>query len=227
MSQQNANDDIWDDRLLVKAYEQAIQLQNSDVAKSIAEHTNKKSGASQSQPSMTIADDVSSEASTTYKVGDFVRATYNEDHVDYEAQIISIDESNESCVVKFIGYDNEQTVRLVDLVDSWGADEQQKQEMEAAVDADELNDDNNDDSFYPQEIYRNSNLLRNTLPTPPMPPMPPMLKESLGEDTEHFSAMLMSWYMSGYYTGLYQGHKIAKQQRQHQQQHSKKCLKRK
>lgn len=216
---QNVNDDIWDDRLLIRAYEQAIQLQNSDVAKSIAEHTNKKTGVNQSQPTMKIADDVSSDASITFKVGDFVRATYNEDNVDYEAQIISIDESNETCVVKFIGYDNEQTVRVVDLVDSWGAEEQQKQEMEAAVDAEESNDDN-EDSLYPREIYRNNNLLQNSLPAPPMPPMPPMLK---GDDTEHFSAMLMSWYMSGYYTGLYQGHKLAKQQ----QQQNKKCLKRK
>lgn len=222
---ENVNDDIWDDRLLIRAYEQAIQLQNSDVAKSIAQHTNKKSGADQSHPTMTVADDVDGDASSApLKVGDFVRATYNEDNVDYEAQIISIDEDNETCVVKFIGYDNEQTVRLVDLVNSWGAEEQQKQEIEATVDAEEPIEDN-DDSLYPREIYRNSNLLRNSLPTPPMPPMPPMLKESLGEDTEHFSAMLMSWYMSGYYTGLYQGHKIAKQQQQQQQ--NKKSLKRK
>lgn len=218
---QNVNDDIWDDKLLIRAYEQAIQLQSSDVAKSIAEHTNKKSAANQSQSSMTIADDASSEVSTTFKVGDFVRATYNEDNIDYEAQILSIDETNDTCVVKFIGYDNEQTVRLVDLVESWGAEEQQKQEMKAAVDAEESNDDN-DDSFYPREIYRSNNLPQNSLPIPPMPPIPPMLKDSLGDDTEHFSAMLMSWYMSGYYTGLYQGHKLAKQQQQ-----NKKCLKRK
>lgn len=230
MSQVSGTDDIWDDRLLIRAYEQAIQLQNSDVAKSIAENTNKKSGAKQSQPltetatAMTASDEIDSDANTTpLKVGDFVRATYLEDNVDYEAQIISIDEGDATCVVKFIGYDNEQTVRLVDLVDSWGAEEQQRQEIEAAAAAEESNDDN-EDSLYPREIYRNSNLLRNSLPTPPMPPMPPMLKESLGEDTEHFSAMLMSWYMSGYYTGLYQGHKIAKQQ---QQQQTKKCLKRK
>lgn len=224
---QSGTDDIWDDRLLVRAYEQAIQLQNSDVAKSIAENTNKKSGANKSQPAtaMTVTNEIDSDANTTpLKVGDFVRATYHEDNVDYEAQIISIDEGDATCVVKFIGYDNEQTVRLVDLVDSWGTEEQQRQEMEAAVAAEETIDDN-EDSLYPREIYRNSNLLRNSLPTPPMPPMPPMLKESLGEDTEHFSAMLMSWYMSGYYTGLYQGHKIAKQQQQQQQ--SKKSLKRK
>lgn len=218
---QNGTDDIWDDRLLIKAYEQAIQLQSSDVAKSVAENTNKKS--SQSQSSQMPADDVDSEPSTTFKVGDFVRATYHEDNIDYEAKIVSIDENDGTCVVKFIGYDNEQTVRLMDLVDSWGAEEQYKQGTEAAAaDADELNDDN-DDSFYPREIYRNSNLLQNSLPTPPMPPMPPMLKDSFGEDTEHFSAMLMSWYMSGYYTGLYQGHKLAKQQ----QQQSKRSLKRK
>lgn len=207
---------------MIKAYEQAIQLQNSDVAKTIAENTNKKTSSPQSQPSNMSTDDIESEqTATTYKVGDYVRATYSEDNIDYEAHIISIDDTNGTCVVKFIGYDNEQRVRLIDLVDSWGDDEQQKQAIEAAaVDADnDESNETNEDNIYPKEIYRNHGLQQSSLPTPPIPPMPPMLKDSLGEESEHFSAMLMSWYMSGYYTGLYQGHKLAKQ--------NKKSLKRK
>lgn len=210
------NEDIWDDRLLIKAYEQAIQLQSSDVAKSIADNTNKKSKSLPTQPcDMSIEEGEEEEkVETTFKLADYVRATYNEDNIDYEAQIISIDENSDTCVVKFIGYDNEQTVRLVDLVDSWGEGEQQKQISEAAAveaEADESNADS-EENVYPREIYRNHGLFQNSLPTPPIPPMPPMIKDSLGEEAEHFSAMLMSWYMSGYYTGLYQGHKLAKQQ---------------
>lgn len=221
---QSSNEDIWDDRLLIKAYEQAIQLQSSDVAKSIAENTNKKSTSPQLQTcNMSVEEEAESEQTTkTYNVGDNVRATYHEDNIDYEARIISIDESSSTCVVKFIGYDNEQIVRLMDLVDSWGDDEQQKQVNEAAAAVDAETEESNEDSeenTYPKEIYRNHAFHQSSLPAPPIPPMPPMLKHSLGEDSEHFSAMLMSWYMSGYYTGLYQGHKLAKQ--------SKKSLKRK
>ncbi|XP_031621156.1 survival motor neuron protein [Contarinia nasturtii] len=213
-----SNEDIWDDRLLMKAYEQAIQLNNADVAKSIAADTNKKSTTI--IPSQASNMSTSDDGDDTFKVGDYVRATYNVDNIDYEAQIVSIDDENDVCVVKFIGYDNEQTVRIVDLVSSWGEEEQQKQELDAAT---EEPVDDGDDDVYPKELYRNCDLQKNSLPIPPIPPMPPALKDSLGEqETEHFSAMLMSWYMSGYYTGLYQGHKEAKQQ-----QKNKKSLKRK
>ncbi|XP_063234324.1 survival motor neuron protein 1 [Bacillus rossius redtenbacheri] len=37
-----------------------------------------------------------------------------------------------------------------------------------------------------------------------VPPMPFNMMESSAEQTEAFSAMLMSWYMSGYYTGYYE-----------------------
>lgn len=195
------------------------------MAKSIANDTNKKMASSQPHTSsdMSTKSDESDQQIILYKVGDYVRATYNSDNIDYEAQVVSINEDIGECVVKFIGYDNEQTVRLVDLVDSWGEEEQQKQELEAAADVEESNDDS-EDYNYPQEVYRNYDLHKSTFPMPPIPPMPPMLKDSLGDDSEHFSAMLMSWYMSGYYTGLFQGHKLAKQQ---QQQHYKKSFKRK
>lgn len=181
------------------------------MAKSIANDTNKRMASSQPHTSsdMSTKSDESDQHITLYKVGDYVRATYHSDNIDYEAQVVSINEDIGECVIKFIGYDNEQTVRLVDLVDSWGEEEQQKQELEAAADVEESNDDSED---YPQEVYRNDDLQKSPFPMPPIPPMPPMLKDSLGDDSEHFSAMLMSWYMSGYYTGLFQGHKLAKQQ---------------
>lgn len=219
MVQNESTDDIWDDRLLIAAYEQAIQLQSSDIAKSIANGTNKKPSSSQAIPISSMSTDSEAEEMRTFKTGDFVRATYDADNIDYEAEIKSIDEDAGNCVVRFIGYDNEQTVRLVDLVDSWGEQERQKQDVEAA-EVEESNDESGE-CAYPKEIYRNHGLCTNSLPTPPMPPLPPSLQESLGEESEHFSAMLMSWYMSGYYTGLYQGHKLATQQK------NKKSLKRK
>lgn len=213
---QNSSDDIWDDRLLIKAYEQAIQLQSADIAKGIAGDTNKKTASNGEKSADMSTEDVESDETSTVKVGDYVRATYDVDSIDYEAQIVSINEECGTCVVKFIGYDNEQTVQLVDLVDSWGEGEQQKQELEAAAAETEASNDDSDDNSYAKELYRTYELNASSLKMPPMPPMPPMMKSTLGEDSEHFSAMLMSWYMSGYYTGLYQGHKLAKQQQNKQ-----------
>lgn len=207
---QNANsDDIWDDRLLISAYEKAIHLTGSEIAKDIASDTNKMPFLPQS--SDTSANDDASEETNQFKVGDIVRATYDVDHIDYEARIISIDEESGDCIIRFIGYENEQTVRLVDLVNTWGEQEQQKQEFEAAATAETDSSNVDSDDTYPRELYRNNDL-QTSLPVPPLPPLPPTLKASLDEESEHFSAMLMSWYMSGYYTGLYQGHKLAKEQ---------------
>lgn len=205
------NEDIWDDRLLIKAYEEAVQLQSADIAKRIANETNKRPVTCDA--SQTTKDSESEEVDDVtivdYKIGDFVRATYNVDGIDYEAEIISVDEEEEICVVKYIGYDNEQTVRLGDLTTSWGEDEREKQMAEAA-EAVESNAESDENLHEDADMHYHPHSLLHA--APPMPPMPPMLANSLNEENEHLSAMLMAWYMSGYYTGLYQGHKMAQQQ---------------
>lgn len=153
-----------------------------------------------------------------YKIGDLVRATYDTDGIDYEAEIIAIDVKNESCLVRFIGYENEQCVKMADLVDSWGTDEQEKQRIEAAEsqydgeeDIDGSDDDPDSNVLFQRQNYSTGSA---NLPIPPMPPMPPMLADSLQQESEEFSAMLMAWYMSGYYTGFYQGRRFARQAQQ-------------
>lgn len=191
---------------MIKAYEKAIQLQNSDVAKTLASDTNKCS-----QPE--ASDSEASDSNKGFKVGDLVRATYDVDGLDYEAEIKSIDDGAGACVVKYIGYNNEQTVRLEDLIDSWGEEERNKQHQdaaEAASDVDADADENNVDCPVGQTIFENPFAPKQSTSFPPMPPMPPMINEMNTDEAEHFSAMLMSWYMSGYYTGLYQGHRMAK-----------------
>lgn len=126
----------------------AVNLQNSDVAKSIANDTNKKMVSSQPHTSsdMSTKSDESDQQHITYKVGDYVRATYDSDNIDYEAQVISINEDVDECVIKFIGYGNEKTVRLVDLDDSWGEEERRIQEENAAANVEKSNDDSENDS---------------------------------------------------------------------------------
>lgn len=169
-----------------------MKLAKEEVAKRIARSTNKQ------KPNDSGDDDgsVSKQSQGQYKIGDYVRATY-EDGLDYEAKIISLDGESENCVVKFIGYDNEETIDLNDLLPSWGKNIRKKQMRMASKDL-----------TGGTESKRNvpNSYVPSSVPIPLLPPIPPMLNATT-EDSENMSAMLMSWYMSGYYTGYYQGQK--------------------
>lgn len=102
----NDSNDIWDDSLLIKAYEESIRLHKEDVAKRIAMSTNKR------KENMENSEQSEEEKVEEYQVGSFCRATYEEDGVDYEAEILKI-EDNGTCSIRFIGYDNEDCVKLV------------------------------------------------------------------------------------------------------------------
>ncbi|XP_037036337.1 survival motor neuron protein [Bradysia coprophila] len=190
-----SNADIWDDTLLIKAYDESLKLAKEEVAKRIARSTNKKNA----NDSVDDDDETASKQSQCqYSVGDFVRATY-EDGLDYEAKIVSIDAECGNCVVRFIGYENEETVDLNDLLASWGKNVRKNQMRAAAKDVDKSTKRKGN---FP------SNVPNTSVPIPMLPPLPPMLNDT-SEDSENMSAMLMSWYMSGYYTGYYQGQKEA------------------
>lgn len=202
------DDDIWDDTLVIKAYEQSIKLQQAEAAKRIARATNKKQQLNDSDEVRMERVESSESESQEFKVGDFVRATYDEDSIDYEATIETIDD-NGNCLIKFIGYNNEQTTAIEDLLPSWGPNERAKQ----AAQADEANQENDAeevDEGVDEGFASNVTSMQfsSVIPPPPMPPMPTMMNDG-NVESEHMSAMLMSWYMSGYYTGYYQGHKMA------------------
>ncbi|CAO1440521.1 unnamed protein product [Diamesa tonsa] len=211
------HDDIWDDSLLIKAYEESIKLEKEQVAKRLAMATNKKKVSSEESEESEESD---------FVVGDHVRSTY-EDGVDYEAEIISIDEDG-MCFIRFIGYENEDTVKLEDLIASWGEEAREEQKILAEADQTPSSEQEDDHAaefhkFVVNKSHRNFS--SNSLPVPPMPPMPPAMFDNTG-DSEYLSAMLMSWYMSGYYTGLYHGQKQqgppAEQPTSSQEQHIQK-----
>lgn len=204
--------DIWDDTLVMKTWEESMRLAKEDVAKRIANATN------QSPSVDTSAGDRKLDwAPVSKKAGDFCRATYKDDGVDYEAVIVSVD-SQERCLIKFLGYGNEQYTPMKELVASWG-EEFRVEQIEAATlengtsaeepdsNASTLNSDREEESQRcgDQRPRRRGgkNKRKANLPCPPMPPMPPT-----GDDNLH--AMLMSWYMSGYYTGVYDAQERAK-----------------
>ncbi|XP_053659680.1 survival motor neuron protein [Anopheles marshallii] len=181
----------------------------------------------------------------TFEIGDYVRATYD-DGVDYEGKIIGFGNQGD-CLIRYVGYNNEQTVLLEELLPSWGRKARRQQRVEAAeaeaAAADSQMDISDDERFTKQaskiKINFGPNFGRSSVgPTttgrsgrsgmlgpsmstaymvPPPPPMPPMLEDADDVESENLSAMLMSWYMSGYYTGLYHGQRMSQQQ---QQQHT-------
>lgn len=224
--QQDTKEDIWDDTLIIKAYEESMKLAKEEVAKRLANATNNKSPSQKKVESPGSSKQQQQQQPKDFKIGDFCRATY-EDGVDYEAKIISIDSSGQF-LIRYVGYENEEYKQKSDLVPTWGKKARKQQKSDAkqsSVGADEGSESgvSMEADFgtgqvlfeRPKSGTKTQTKVRKN-PTnvffPPPPPMPPMLEENL-EDAENLSAMLMSWYMSGYYTGLYQGQKMAAQQK--------------
>lgn len=51
-----------------------------------------------------------------WAVGDFCQAVYTEDGTVYEAKIVSINTDDNTCVVRYLGYGNEEEQSLEDLI---------------------------------------------------------------------------------------------------------------
>lgn len=190
-----------------------MNLAREELARRISLSTSRKLGTAQNEDnsksnSITLGNDGSQ---LEYKVGDYVRATY-EDGIDYEAKIISMDDIARTCVLKYIGYENVQEVLICDLVASWGKKARRLQFAKAKLEQD-ANAEEAVNARAPSsgKAPKKTKTRLNMSSIPPPPPIPPMLTAAQSaEDSEHLSAMLMSWYMSGYYTGVYQGMQMAK-----------------
>ena len=80
-----------------------------------------------------------SKADKKWELGEFCRAVYSEDGVEYEAIIKSIEENDgqKYAVVQFIGYGNEESIWLQNLLDSKGDQEREKQKKEASLEVGE------------------------------------------------------------------------------------------
>ncbi|KAL5276199.1 SMN1 family protein [Megaselia abdita] len=195
------DEDVWDDSELIEAWESQSKLQNSALARRLAEKTNTKKF---NTPVNSVQEPIPSTSKggtvQIYSVGDYCRATY-EDGVDYEAKIVALSEG--VATLKYIGYGNVSEVPIEDLVPSWGKKARKLQSVNAVAEKEVVKQPSKKTKSHISFSEATSNM--SSLPVgfvPPPPPLPPMLN---GEDNEHLSAMLMSWYMSGYYTGLYQG----------------------
>ncbi|XP_030380264.1 survival motor neuron protein [Scaptodrosophila lebanonensis] len=209
------NNYAWDDNLLIKAYDDSVKLAREDLARRIADSTNRRAEVNKE-----LADTATGPTTpevVEFKVGDFARATYT-DGLDYEGTVISINAETASCVLRYVGYENEQEVPLAELLPSWGKKARREQVIYAKQE--EAEKDEEEPQQQRAKAARKSGKGKPetdafaagrsaaALRMPPPPPLPPMFNPNNGMDGEagqDLAAMLMSWYMSGYYTGLYQG----------------------
>lgn len=95
---------------MIEAYDKAVKLAQDEVLKRMSSQksstdTNKKSQTKSHQQ---------------WKVGDKCRCEYSEDHMYYEADIIDIIYPTGMCIVKYVGYENEEKVSLKALMPSEG-----------------------------------------------------------------------------------------------------------
>lgn len=109
----------------------------------------------------------SSGAGEIFKVGDFVRSTFADDGVDYEAEILKINE-NDTCLIKYLGYGNEERVKMENLVASWGSTAREEQKILAEVDQQGSSDREDSQEELHQYVVNKSQGFQNSLPIPPM-----------------------------------------------------------
>ncbi|KAH8296250.1 hypothetical protein KR054_003637 [Drosophila jambulina] len=215
------NNAAWEDSLLVKFYDENVALAREELARRLADSTNKREEETAAAAEVAVAEDSVpvSPGQMVFKPGDFARATYI-DGLDYEGVVVSVDEKGENCTIRYLGYENEQAVPMEDLLPSWGkkvrreqflaaknegAGEEQPARSKASTSASAgLNPKKSSSGK-----SKTSAVGSGGLTMPPMPPLPPMFTSQNEGGDQDVVAMLTAWYMSGYYTGLYQGKKEA------------------
>lgn len=118
-----------------------------------------------------VEEESSETSEVTFEVftaGDFVRCTFADDGVDYEAEVLSVNE-NDTCLIRYIGYGNEERVKMDNLVSSWGLEAREEQRILAEADQ--------HDSSAVKDAHQEGLLsfvasktqgLQNSLPIPPM-----------------------------------------------------------
>jgi len=205
-------DDVWDDRALIDAYDKAVKEVNRRIADKRMESNDKTvTTGTAAKPNDKAIDH-------SWNLGQYCRCAYSEDGVEYEAQIISINTSNDTCFVRYVGYGNEEQKPLKELKPSMGKRYRKIQSQQ--LDGQEVGNSGSDDNDNITTNKSSSNESKHKTKTPnnsrdvfmpsgshiePMipPPFPSVSDSNLPSDDESLASMLMSWYMSGYHTGYY------------------------
>ncbi|XP_070000604.1 survival motor neuron protein isoform X2 [Penaeus vannamei] len=213
------HEEIWDDTLLIQQYDEAMAQVQRQLHKRMSQNNTTESEQSEAPQSERIIRTVpqqypkkkkkkKNKKRTEWHTGDPCRARYSEDNFIYEATIIGMNTKQGTCVVRYVGYNNEEEVPLNKLQKSRGVSVRKQQEEDADVDNSEMP---------PPKLPTSG---PSFVPPPHLPhlPPPPALAMDLHSNpstSEALHTMLMSWYMAGYHTGYYQGLKQSNSHREH------------
>lgn len=134
--QEECDSDIWDDTALIAAYDAAVgplkvkiaqRTGDPSIVQSVAKEAtssachkkkkNKKKKSKTAKKKQQVQD--SRPSSTSWAVGDLCQALYTEDNQVYKARIVSIDSESRTCMVRYLGYGNEEEQSLEDLIPNW------------------------------------------------------------------------------------------------------------
>ncbi|XP_070000603.1 survival motor neuron protein isoform X1 [Penaeus vannamei] len=248
------HEEIWDDTLLIQQYDEAMAQVQRQLHKRMSQNNTTESEQSEAPQSERIIRTVpqqypkkkkkkKNKKRTEWHTGDPCRARYSEDNFIYEATIIGMNTKQGTCVVRYVGYNNEEEVPLNKLQKSRGVSVRKQQEEDADVDNSEASS-----SVAESDIQTDTDCERSSkrqkprhrqyshsdmMPPPKLPtsgpsfvppphlphlPPPPALAMDLHSNpstSEALHTMLMSWYMAGYHTGYYQGLKQSNSHREH------------
>lgn len=145
-----------------------MKLQREEVAKQMAMKTNKqKSDEEEVEAVSESAGSSSHDEELKVVVGDFVRSTFGDDGVDYEAEVMSVNE-NGTCLIRYIGYGNEERIKMENLVASWGPEARHEQALLAEADQQVSSDKDDNQEELHKFVLNKSQGFRNSLPIPPM-----------------------------------------------------------
>lgn len=134
-------DDIWDDTALIKAYDAAVNAVKDKIAHRLGFNENDNGPKSTFKKTMKKNNNNFKNKKLEWHVGAACRATYSEDGKIYEATIKSIKGDTNLCIVKYVGYGNEEEIPIPQLMPSEGAEARSMQEEEALCDVSEIEAD--------------------------------------------------------------------------------------
>ncbi|XP_064608117.1 survival of motor neuron protein-like [Liolophura sinensis] len=115
---QSDNDsDIWDDSALIKAYDNAVAIMKAKMSEKEANIEElENSGNSSRRKSKRKRKKKTLKTKKRWKVGERCRAVFTEDAGIYDAVILSINEEDQTCFVRYTGYGNEEQQSLANLL---------------------------------------------------------------------------------------------------------------
>lgn len=236
------DDELWDDTLLIQMYENSQQEINDALIKRFTTETlpckeeqsvknkskpkNKEKNKKNSKSTAKTAGSKKTNLEHKWLVGDYCRLVFLENDVEYEAKIICIDDSSSTCLIQYIGYENEEVRNLSDLKPSAG-DFVRKMQIKMAIqdgygktNTEQPTEENNSINSSSANTQKHQNGTPSVKQEPiagtsKIIPPPPFLADSssnANDDDDVLASMLMSWYMTGYHTGYYQALKDSKKQ---------------